>query len=151
MAGLHIPSLRPTGTAIAALTVLVLALGGWNVWLTGQLSQTQHQVAQATLNGSGPLAGSQAKVVDLQGQGLALVSFSHLPPLARDRVYELWLIRPDGVPEAAAVFQPDPDGSKTLVVGKNLRQYKLIAVTVEAGPDGAMAPTQTPGLVGSTV
>lgn len=143
--------LRPATVAIAALAVLVVGLGGWNLWLAGQLSQSRHQVAQETLTGTGPMSSAQAKVVDLRDQGVALVSFSHLPPLASGRVYELWLIPPGGAPEAAAVFQPDSDGGKTLVVGKDLRRYKLIAVTVEAGPEGAPAPTQTPSLAGATV
>jgi anti-sigma-K factor RskA len=142
---------RPSGVAIAVLALVVLGLGGWNLWLAAQLSQGRPQVAQITLTGSGSMAGAQAKVVDLRDQGVALVSFSHLPRLSADHVYEVWLITADGHPEAAAVFQPDADGGKTLVIGKDIRLFKVIAVTVEAGPDGTAAPSQAPGLSGNTI
>ena len=82
--------------------------------------------------------------------GNVLVSFSRLPPVPADRVYELWLIPSGRQPEPAGVFRPDLDGSKTLVVVKDLKRYKVIAVTVEASPNGAAAPTQAPGIAGNT-
>ena len=129
----------------------MLGLGGWNLGLKSQLAPGGRQVAQVTLIGSGPTAGAQARVVDFRDQGVALVSFSHLPRLTTDHVYEVWLITSDGHPEAAVVFQPDADGGKTLVIGRDLRRYKIIAVTVEAGPEGAAAPSQTPSISGQTV
>ena len=95
--------------------------------------------------------GAKANVVDFRDQGVALVSFSRLPQLPADRVYELWLIPSSGQPESAGVFRPELDGSKTMVIVKDLKRYKLIAVTVEAGPNGVTAPTQAPGIAGNTV
>ena len=136
--------------AVAVLLVLAIGLGGWNVWLVNQLSRSQDQVAKTTLTGTGQLAGAEGNVVDFRAQGVVLVSFSRLPPLPADRVYELWLIPSGRQPEPAGVFRPDPDGSKTLVVVKDLKRYKVIAVTVEASPNGAAAPTQAPGIAGNT-
>jgi anti-sigma-K factor RskA len=141
---------RPMQLAVAVLVVLAVGLGGWNVWLVNQLSRSQDQVAKTTLTGSGQLAGAEANVVDLRAEGVVLVSFSRLPPLPADRVYELWLIPSGRQPEPAGVFRPDLDGSKTLVIVKDLKRYKVIAVTVEASPNGAAAPTQAPSIAGNT-
>ncbi len=138
---------------VAVLAVAVLGLGAWNMSLSNQLGDAQRhpKVVSAVMTGHDQLLGSQAKVVDLRDQGVVLVSFSHLPKPAADKVYELWLITPAGNPEKAAVFQPEADGSKTLVMTANLRAYKSMAVTIEMGPDGTSAPTQPPSLQGSTV
>ena len=141
----------PSQVAIVLLALVVFGLGGWNLWLASQPSASESQVVQVTLTGTGPMAGAEAKVVDLRDQGVALVNFSHLPPISPDRVYEVWLITADGHPEAAAVFQSDANGGKTLVIGKDIRRYKLIAVTVETGPDGSAAPSHSPSLSGSTI
>jgi len=142
---------RPVRLAIATLLVLVVGLGGSNVWLLSKPSRSQDHVAKTTLAGSGRLLGAQASLIDFQDQGVALVSFSHLPQLPPDQVYELWLIPPSGQPASAGVFRAESDGSKTLVLVKDLKRYKLIAVTIEAGPDGVTAPTQTPGIAGVVV
>ena len=61
----------------------------------------------------------------------------------------MWLIKPGGSPEAAAVFVPDSNGSKVVLVNRALTGYSVMAVTNEAGPDGAPAPTQQPQLYGN--
>ncbi len=134
--------------AVAVLAVAVLGLGAWNMSLSNQLSDAQRhpRVVSAVMTGHDQLAGSQARVIDLRDQGVVLVSFSHLPKPSADMVYELWLITPAGNPEKAAVFQPEADGSKTLVMTTNLRGYKTMAVTIEAGPEGTLAPTQLPSM-----
>src|SRR5439155_653935 len=65
------------------------------------------------------------------------------------RVYEVWLIPRQGNPVPAAVFVPDSNGSRVVLVNQSLKGYTLMAVTNEAGPDGAQAPTQPPQLYGS--
>ncbi|GAC1654537.1 MAG: anti-sigma factor [Candidatus Dormibacteraceae bacterium] len=129
--------------AVAALAVAVLGLGAWNVsLLRNQMPVGQPQVLRTTVTGQGQMIGSQAKVIDLRDQGVALVSFSHMPSVGTDKVYELWLINSAGNPEPGGVFRPDVDGSKILVLAKNLKGYRAIAVTIEQGPDGTQAPTQ---------
>ena len=145
--------LRFPTAAVAALGLAVLALGAWNLHLEDQLNHQQAaaQVASTTLVGSGPLTGVRATVLDFRGQSVALLTFSRMPAPAPGKVYEVWLIPGSGAPVGVAVFQPDPDGGKTIVVTRDIQNYKVIAVTVEQGPSGASAPTQSPSLAGNTV
>ena len=148
----RLPASLPTAAA-AALVLAVLGLGAWNLHLVDQLGRRQspRQVASVTLSGRGELSGAQATVVDFREQSVALVTFIRLPAPPPGKVYELWLIPASGAPEAVTVFQPDGDGSKTLVVNRDLRRYKIIAVTAEDGPAGVTAPTQQPSLAGNVV
>src|SRR5437667_1680 len=95
------------------------------------------------------MSGAQASVIDLKTDGLALVDFRGLPPPGGGRVYEVWLIPRQGNPVPAAVFVPDSNGSRVVLVNQSLKGYTLMAVTNEAGPDGAQAPTEPPPLYGS--
>ena len=102
-----------------------------------------------TISGHGPFQGVTAKVVDLKSEGVALVTFNNVPSAPAGKVYELWLITPGGHADPAGVFVPDASGSKVVVVGQSLVGYNLMAVTVEAGPDGVASPTQQPQIYGS--
>src|SRR5438128_1262557 len=95
------------------------------------------------------MAGAQATVIDLQRDGLVLVDFRGLPPPGSGRVYEVWLIPAKGNPVQAAVFVPDSNGAKVVLVNQSLGGYTVMAVTNEAGPDGSQAPTQQPQLYGN--
>lgn len=148
----HLSAIFPTA-AIAALALAVLALGAWNLRLVDQLN---HQpsfsaVAATTLSGQGELVGAQATLLDFNNQSVALVTFSRLPAPPPGKVYEVWLTSATGAAANVAVFQPDADGSKTVVLNRDVRKYKLISVTVEDGPSGAPAPTQAPVLAGKIV
>lgn len=107
------------------------------------------QVFHYTLVGHQGMSGAQATVTDLSGDALALVDFRGLPQLAPGRVYEVWLIRSGGSPEAAAVFVPDANGAKVVLVDRSLAGYAVMAVTDEPGPDGSAAPSQQPQLYGN--
>ena len=137
--------------AVAAVAVIALLSGV----VLDRMSNAQPitpapaQVAHYTLAGHQAMSGAQATVIYLPADGLALVDFHGLPQLAPGRVYELWLIRPAGGPEAAAVFVPDSNGSKVVLVNRGLTGYSVMAVTDEAAPDGASAPTQQPQLYGN--
>ncbi len=115
---------------------------------TGQVPPPS-QVARFTLSGHESLAGAKATVIDLKGDGLALVDFSGLPAVGQGRVYEVWLITSGGRADPAAVFVPDGNGSKVVLVNRALQGYTLMAITNEAGPDGTQAPTQKPQLYGT--
>ncbi len=106
------------------------------------------QVARFTLSGHQDMAGSQATVIDLKSDGVALVDFRGLPPLPAGRVYEVWLIPASGSPEAGAVFVPDANGAKVVLVSRSLAGYTQMAITNEPGPQGSTAPTQQPELYG---
>jgi len=135
-----------SNAAVAMLAVGLLSLGAWNVNLQQQLNRppSSHEIL-----GQGALAGSQATVTTVSQDKLALFSFQKLPQAPEGKVYELWLIGDDGRPQPAGVFNPDQRGSYTLVVNQDVRPVRKIALTVEQGPDGTSAPTQTPQLTGS--
>ncbi|MDQ6636618.1 MAG: anti-sigma factor [Candidatus Dormibacteraeota bacterium] len=135
-----------SNAAVAVLAVGLLGLGAWNVNLQQQLNRppASHQIL-----GQGEMAGSQATVTTVSQDRLALVSFEKMPQAPAGKVYELWLIGDDGKPLPAGVFTPDQRGTYTLVVNRDVRGVRKVAVTVEDGPDGTSAPTQTPQLTGS--
>jgi anti-sigma-K factor RskA len=139
-------------TFAAAATVLLTLLVGLVAGdLVGRksVSPPPAQVARYTLVGHGALAGAHGTVIDLKSDGVTLVDFSGLPPLAKGKVYEVWLITRGGHPDAGAVFVPDSNGAKVVLVNLPLNGYSTMAVTMEDGPDGSTAPTQQPQLMGS--
>ena len=140
----------PVYAAAAAVIVALVAgvVAGDLVSRSGQTTPPA-QVARFTLSGHQSLAGAKATVIDLKNDGLALVDFSGLPAVAQGRVYEVWLITSGGRADPAAVFVPDSNGSKVVLVNRALAGYALMAITDEAGPDGTQAPTQQPQLYGS--
>ena len=137
--------------ALAAVALVALLIGV----LVGQIAfrgaqpAPSSQVARFTLVGHDGMSGAQAAVVDLKTDGVALVDFRGLPPAGANRVYELWLIPARGNPVPAAVFVPDSNGAKVVLVNRSLSGYTTMAVTNEPGPDGSHAPTQPPQLYGS--
>jgi Anti-sigma-K factor rskA/Putative zinc-finger len=104
--------------------------------------------ARYPLHGTGDMAGVTADAVVLRRDGVAVVDFRNLPQPAAGQVYELWLLTGDGSALPAGVFVPDAAGSGVVLVTRDLRGTRELAVTVERGPDGATAPTQTPRLSG---
>jgi anti-sigma-K factor RskA len=149
---LRIPGVR---AGLAAAAVLLFALGtaaGVGVDRLGllqpggQLSTVDVQRYQLT--GTGRMAGVQARAVYLRRDSLTLVDFKYLPRPDPDRTYQLWLITDDGKPISAAVFEPDSDGSKVVLVDRNLKGIKALAVTAEPAPNGSSVPSQTPQLEG---
>jgi anti-sigma-K factor RskA len=133
---------------MAAVAVVALLLGV----IVGQVAlrpPPSGEVARYTLTGHQDMSGAHASVIDLRADGVALVDFSGLPALSVGRVYEVWLIPTKGNPVAAAVFVPDSNGAKVVLVNRSLSGYTQMAVTDEAGPDGAAQPTQQPRLYGN--
>jgi anti-sigma-K factor RskA len=146
-----IPFSRLFGFAVAATVLLALLIGLVAGDMLGRRSvpPAPAQVARFSLVGHGPLAAARGTVIDLKTDGVALVDFHGLPPLDKGKVYELWLIMPGGHPDSAAVFVPDSNGGKVVLVNLPLKGYAQMAVTAENGPDGAIAPTQQPQLYGT--
>jgi Anti-sigma-K factor rskA len=95
------------------------------------------------------LAGAKATVIDLKSDGVALVDLTGLPPVQSGKVYENWLITAGGRADPAAVFVPDSNGSKVVLVNQSLSGYSLKAITREAGPYGTKQPTEQPQMSGS--
>jgi len=81
--------------------------------------------------------------------GVTLIDFKDLPQLSPDQVYELWLITGDGRALPQAVFVPDAQGARVLLLTQELNGGRQLAVTVEHGPDGAAVRSQRPQISGS--
>ncbi|MFI5281868.1 MAG: anti-sigma factor domain-containing protein [Candidatus Dormibacterales bacterium] len=142
----RIPVYAAAAAVLVAVTVGILAGD-----IAGRSTPTapSSEVARFTLTGHESMAGAHGTVLDLKSDGIALIDFGGLPSIASGQVYELWLIGPNSRVDPAGVFVPDSNGSKVVVVGKPLAGYTTIAVTVEQGPAGVLAPTQQPQLAGS--
>ncbi|HKA11244.1 MAG TPA: anti-sigma factor [Candidatus Dormibacteraeota bacterium] len=134
--------------AAAALLFGFGAIAGVGLARLGPFRQQPQTVERYQLAGSGQLAGVQASAVRLRDGGITLVEFRGLPEPPPGRVYELWLVRADGGAEPAAVFTPESGGTRALVLTADLSGVTTLAVTVEAGPNGARAPTQEPLIKG---
>jgi anti-sigma-K factor RskA len=94
----------------------------------------------------------QGRAFYLQSRGRLVFLANNMPALPADRVYELWLIPPDGKPLPAGVFQLDAHGNGK-VVNPPLQpgvQPKLFAVTVEPR-GGSAAPTTKPMMIGTAI
>jgi anti-sigma factor RsiW len=141
---------RMPAYAIAAVAVLALLTGV----VIGQIAHTPppsttSQVGRFTLAGHLDMSSAQASVINLKSDGLALIDFRGLPQPGTGRVYEVWLIPAGGSPVPAAVFVPDVNGAKVVLVETSLAGYGVMAVTNEPGPEGSQAPTQQPQLYGN--
>lgn len=146
----RVPGLRRIPAyALAAVAVLALLVGV----VIGQVAHAPQpaapQVARFSLSGHQDMSGAQASVIDLKSDGVALVDFRGLPQPGTGRVYEIWLIPGSGNPVPVALFVPDSNGDRTVLVNRSLAGYTVMAVTNEPGPDGSQAPTQQPQLYGN--
>jgi Anti-sigma-K factor rskA/Putative zinc-finger len=144
------PHPRPSWAqlGVAAAAAVTFALGAGLGLGTARVLPAGGEVARHQLTGTGPMAGVHGTALQLERDGLTVVDLERLPPLASGQVYELWTIAPDGMARPAAVFVPEGDGSKVLLLTRDLSGVRSLAVTAERGPDGAPAPTQAPHLVG---
>lgn len=95
------------------------------------------------------MTGASGQVTDFPQSRLTLVSLSGMPQVGSTNVYELWLIPDQGSPIPAGVFRPEIDGSKVLILSRDLKGLKALAVTREPAPYGSPQPTQTPQLAGN--
>ena len=134
--------------AAAALLFAFGTLTGAGVARLGPFGPEAQTVERYQLSASGQLAGVQASAVRLRDAGVTVVEFRGLPEPAPGRVYELWLIRAGGAAEPGAVFVPESGGSRAVVLTTDLSGVTTLAVTLEAGPNGAQAPTQEPLIKG---
>ena len=126
--------------AIAAAVLLVIASAAvvWGMFQTRQTVQPTRIIAfemtDPTLSGSG-------EVAYLEQPGVMLVTMEGLPPLPEDQVYEFWLIPHAGEPIPAGVFR---DTSVRHALTGSPEDYQAVALTIEPGPLGTVAPTTDP-------
>lgn len=145
------PWLGNFGRTAAAAALVAFALGaglGLGIGRTIAPAPAPASVAQFSMTGSGDMTGANGRVYELRQEGLTLIQFSGLPQPANGKIYELWLIPAQGQPVPGGVFMPDSDGGHVTVLARTLNGVKTLAVTEEASPGGAPAPTQQPQLAG---
>jgi anti-sigma-K factor RskA len=142
----RLPALLAVATVVLAL---LIGLAAGDVIGRNAVAPAPAQVARYQLVGHGALAGARGTVINLKVDGVVLVDFNGMPPLASGKVYQLWLITPGGHPDSAAVFVPDSNGGKVVLVGLPLKGYSQMAVTAEDAPNGSPAPSQQPELYGN--
>ena len=152
--------------AAAAAIVAVAALSVWNLSLRDEnagyrdrvaaLEQAtrllnQPNTAKVTLEGSA--AQAQATVLASSAQGRGVLVVENLPPLQRDKVYELWGIpdRGNGRAQKALVFSVPlrRQGVQTLEFQVPIQPDTVFAITEEPGPEGSEQPTTPPILSGA--
>jgi anti-sigma-K factor RskA len=150
--------------AAAAAIVLVAALSVWNLKLRDENAGYRDRVtaleqatrllnepdtAKVTLEGSA--AGAQATVLAAPDQDRGVLIVDNLPPLQRDKVYELWGIpeRGTGRPQKAVIIIPLEQGPQTLEFQMPIERDTVFAITEEPAPDGSEQPTTRPILTGA--
>jgi anti-sigma-K factor RskA len=134
---------------VAAAAVLLLLVGGLvGRSLVGVSPAEQRQAVAfaellaapdvkripTTLPGGGP---ARLVVSERLGRS-ALVWSGDLPPVAEDRVYELWYM--GDTTQAAGLLDPGTTGQSFRVLDGTLHEGDLVGMTVEAA-DGAAQPT----------
>ncbi|MFL6183437.1 MAG: anti-sigma factor domain-containing protein [Actinomycetes bacterium] len=163
--GRRLRLLPALAAAAAILAVVVLSL--WNLNLRDQNALYRDRVAaleQAAQLANDPTAslvrlddgagaaGAQATVIASTRQDRGVLLVQNLPPLQRNRVYELWGV-PGGViaqAEKAVVFVPlRRQGTQALEFSVPIQPGTVFAITEEPGPDGSAKPTSEPLLVGA--
>jgi len=98
--------------------------------------------------------GAQAAVIASSREDRGVLLIENLPPLQRNRVYELWGIPAGADPATAAekalVFVPlRRQGTQTLGFEVPIQPGTVFAITEEPGPDGSEKPTSQPLLAGA--
>lgn len=137
----------PQAYAIAAVLLLALGLGllGWNLNLQREVGQARVERDQALrelattrwqLNAAQGGQSIKGEVIYLRDQQKAIVSIEGLPALQPGQVYQIWLIQDGGAPKPETVFL-----STTTAVQANFERFRTLAITVEPGPTGSVAPT----------
>ena len=155
------------GLAAAAAILLVVALSVWNLSLRDENAAIRDRLAaleRATQLANDPSAklvtmdevpgpeGAQATVIASSRQDRGVLLVQSLPPLARDRVYELWGVPQGDIAKAqkALVFVPlRRQGVQALQFEVPIQPGTVFAITDEPGPDGSEKPTNQPLLVGA--
>jgi anti-sigma-K factor RskA len=101
--------------------------------------------------GQGQRQPSRGRVFVNPQRGVLLIA-SNLPPAPSGKIYELWVISKQGVPQPAGLFQSNLQGYALYLRGGALdvANSGAIAVTLEPA-SGSNAPTTTPIIVAPVV
>lgn len=148
------PSRRRRVWLAAAAAVVVVGVGA--AGLTAVLDNNEPANSPIAMVVAAPDAavtttpmrgGGQLTVVSSEQLGQAVVLSKELPPTTADRVYQLWLVDPDGQARSADVLIDAP-GAADLVRG--VRPGDQVAITREPA-GGSEQPTMTPLAISKAV
>jgi anti-sigma-K factor RskA len=136
-------TLRGALTAVAAVSALVIAVGGIVLTSRGDpiddlRAQPDSQVVAVERTESYVGSGSAEAVVSGDGETVYL-QITDLEPTASGSVYEAWLIDDSG-PVPAGLFTPDDNGLVVLAIDGSASPGVLIGVTIEPA-GGSDAPS----------
>jgi anti-sigma-K factor RskA len=134
--------------SVAAAAVAALVVGGLGLQqvlddestdpIAAVMTAPDAHATTAPLRGGGRLT-----VVSSQQLDQAVVHSDRLPALRRSRVYQLWLVDPEGAARSADVLiRPDTSAGQSHLV-RGLRPGDAIAITSEPA-GGSEQPTTTP-------
>ena len=134
-----IPESRSFTVLAAAAVVAAIAFAIWGAGRTGAPAAVAYTVSGTTATGN----------LDVGTGGTpAVLTVKGLQTLPSTKVYEVWLIPPQGSPKGVAFLSPGPNGGAwTAVVPGSLAGYKSIAATVEPA-GGSPTPSNTEVLSG---
>lgn len=134
-----IPANRSFTVVAAAAVVAAIAFGIWGTGRTGAPTPVAYMVSGTTATGNLDVGSGGAP---------AVLTVKGLQPLPSTKVYEVWLIPPQGSPKGVAFLSAGPNGGAwTAVVPGSLAGYKSIAATVEPA-GGSPTPSNTEVLSG---
>jgi hypothetical protein len=145
-----------------AAVLAIVALGGWNLLLQGQLgaARSYEQNVAAVLDIAGqdgalaavltPAEGSTASgLAAVSADGEVRIAMRALAATQGDQVYETWVIGSDSIPVAVGGFRVGADGAGFFEGnGIPVQPGIVLALTLEPGP-GATVPTTPPVSVGT--
>ena len=134
----------PSALAAVALTAAV-GLGAWGVAQSERLAARDAALsAIASADAVYPAAGDAGSGWVVQSGDDALFIAEGLAELPEDRLYELWLIGPDGTPVAVGALS-DVDGLVLATLERDLGDATAFAITVET--ERVDAPTTDPVVI----
>jgi anti-sigma-K factor RskA len=137
-----------------AAAITIVALGGWNLLLQGQLGDARsYEDGVAAVLELASRPGSQAAILAapagdgprgiaaVAADGSIRIAMRDLDPTSGSEVYEAWIIGGDGVPVPIGGFAVGAGGMATLTADASSVESGLtVALTREPGP-GATTPT----------
>jgi hypothetical protein len=147
----RVPYLLP----LAAMLLISLGLGWWNLSLQEQLRAQQARIERqeqfiaavaaggqrVALAGTNAAPGASGEVVQPPGGGPPLLTVQGLPALPADREYQVWVIS-GGQPTGAGLLRPDADGPPVVPLERDLAGAQTVALTIEplGGSPGPTGP-----------
>lgn len=134
----------PAGLAAVGLAAAI-GLGAWNVNLNQRLADRDAALrAVASADAAYAVSGSAGSGWVLETDGRAIFLADSLAALPADRIYELWLIGPDGDPVDVGTLAA-AEGLALVELERELGPATTFAVTIEA--ERVSSPTTEPVLV----